>query len=241
MDPFATANIPERGARTGYVSALFKHCVGAIDGTHVQVRVRLYDQSAYRRRKGYTSQNVMMCVDHQCRVRFLLVGWEGSTHESRVLRDARGKGFLIPRGKYVVADAGYGESDTVLTPYRRVRCHLSSWEGPNGERRRPRKPQELFNYMHAQLRNVAERTFGQMKMKWATLQEIPRYSPENKTKTVVACSVLHNMRMATKPVDSEPYPVPSCDPFSPASHGNMRAFRDWIAHQMWARFSVTVL
>ena len=153
----------------------FKHCVGAIDGTHIPVRLRFYDQAAHRCRKGYTSQTVMMCVDHQCRVRFLLAGWEGSAHDSRVLRDARGKGFIIPHGKFVVADAGYGESDTVLTPYRRVRYHLSSWEGPDGLRRRLRTPQELFNYRHAQLRNVVERTFGQMKMKWAVLQEIPRY------------------------------------------------------------------
>ena len=58
----------------------------------------------------------MMCVDHKCRVRFLLARWEGTVHDSRVLRDARGTGFLIPRGKFAVGDAGYGELELVLTP-----------------------------------------------------------------------------------------------------------------------------
>jgi hypothetical protein len=56
---------------------------------------------------------------------YILAGWEGSAHDSRVLNDAiADKGFSIPPGQYYLADAGYSNRDWLLTPYRGVRYHL---------------------------------------------------------------------------------------------------------------------
>jgi hypothetical protein len=44
---------------------------------------------------------------------YCLPGWEGSASDARVYEDARAKDFAIPEGKYYLADAGYGLSDTV--------------------------------------------------------------------------------------------------------------------------------
>ena len=43
---------------------------------------------AYRNRKGFTSQNVLAVVDFDIKFTYLVVGWEGSVHDSQVLRDA---------------------------------------------------------------------------------------------------------------------------------------------------------
>lgn len=35
--------------------------------------------------------------------------------------------FLIPEGKFYLADAGFASCDTLLVPYRGVRYHLAEW------------------------------------------------------------------------------------------------------------------
>lgn len=55
----------------------------------------------------------------------VLAGWEGSAHDGRVLADAQAhQGFDTVAGKYWLGDAGYGNSECVLAPYRGVRYHL---------------------------------------------------------------------------------------------------------------------
>ena len=78
----------QRGLMTTLHYPFFKHCVGAIDGTHVPVVLRMEDQDSHRCRKLKTTQNVMCCVDWDTRVRYVLAGWEGSAHDMRVFKDA---------------------------------------------------------------------------------------------------------------------------------------------------------
>lgn len=57
---------------------------------------------------------------------YLLPGWEGSTHDGRVLQDAisRPNGFKIPKGYYYLCDGGYTNGEGCLTPYRGPLYHL---------------------------------------------------------------------------------------------------------------------
>ncbi|KAL5575249.1 hypothetical protein UlMin_016948 [Ulmus minor] len=57
----------------------------------------------------------------------------------------------------------------------------------DGDRRK-----EMFNYRHASLRNVIERTFGVWKSRFRILRGIPRYPLEKQRNIVIACAVLHN-------------------------------------------------
>ncbi|KAL5548297.1 hypothetical protein UlMin_003528 [Ulmus minor] len=57
----------------------------------------------------------------------------------------------------------------------------------DGDRRK-----EMFNYRHAFLRNVIERTFGVWKNRFRILRGIPRYPLEKQRDIVIACAVLHN-------------------------------------------------
>jgi hypothetical protein len=52
--------------------------------------------------------------------------------------------------------------------------------------------EETFNYAHSSLRNVIERAFGVLKMKWRILLDIPCYRPETQTQIICACFALHN-------------------------------------------------
>ncbi|XP_048423091.1 uncharacterized protein LOC103960769 isoform X1 [Pyrus x bretschneideri] len=65
-----------------------KDCIGAIDGTHIPVSVSGCDVSSYRNRKGVISQNVLAACNFDLEFMYILSGWEGSAHDSRVLNDA---------------------------------------------------------------------------------------------------------------------------------------------------------
>jgi hypothetical protein len=51
-------------------------------------------------RKTYATQNVMACVDFDLWFTYVLAGWEGTTHDALVLRDAfeRENGLRVPQG-----------------------------------------------------------------------------------------------------------------------------------------------
>ncbi|CAN1160537.1 hypothetical protein LINPERPRIM_LOCUS37625 [Linum perenne] len=75
-------------------------CIGALDGTHVKVRVQKNAQVRFRDRKGNTSINVLGVCNPNLEFIYCLSGWEGSAHDGRVLRDAlsRPNGLNIPKG-----------------------------------------------------------------------------------------------------------------------------------------------
>ena len=103
----------------------FDDCIGALDGTHIAVYVLTTEQARYRNRKGTLSQNVLAVCDFNMQFVYVLPGWEGSAHDGRVLSDAQSRhGFTTPKGKYWLGDAGYGNSEFIMSPYRGVRYHL---------------------------------------------------------------------------------------------------------------------
>ncbi|KAH6776950.1 hypothetical protein C2S52_007623 [Perilla frutescens var. hirtella] len=103
---------------------------------------------------------------------YVLPGWEGSAHDSHVLRDAisRPNGFKVPKGCYYLVDAGYTNCEGFLAPYRGHNYHLKDW----GEV--PENPEEYYNMKHAKARNVIERCFGLLKGRWAILRS-PSFFP----------------------------------------------------------------
>ncbi|KAF7840320.1 putative nuclease HARBI1 isoform X1 [Senna tora] len=66
----------------------FKDCVGAIDGTHVRVKVSSKDAPKYRGRKDFPTQNVLVACSFDLRFTYVLCGWEGTASDSRVLKNA---------------------------------------------------------------------------------------------------------------------------------------------------------
>jgi hypothetical protein len=57
----------------------------------------------------------------------MLPRWEGSTADSCIFENAWREDFRIPNGRYYLADAGYGNSDTLMVLYCGVRYHLKEW------------------------------------------------------------------------------------------------------------------
>ncbi|KAH7840933.1 hypothetical protein Vadar_023496 [Vaccinium darrowii] len=66
----------------------FKDCVGALDGTHVAVKVSSVDAPRYRGRKGYPTVNVLAACTFDLRFTYVLPGWEGTASDSRIIKNA---------------------------------------------------------------------------------------------------------------------------------------------------------
>ena len=63
-----------------------QNCVGAIDGTHIDCKPPTESREAYRNRKGLLSQNILAACSFDMKFTYILAGWEGSAHDSRVLQ-----------------------------------------------------------------------------------------------------------------------------------------------------------
>jgi len=140
--------------------------------------------------KGDITQNVLAACGFDMNFVYVLAGWEGSAHDSRVLADARSKGFAAPPGRYYLADAGYSNSALTLVPYRKTRYHLQEHARAS---QKPQNAKELYNLRHSSLRNVIERTFGVFKNRFAILQKQPRmYTIQTQIQLVLALAAVHN-------------------------------------------------
>ncbi|KAL0404507.1 UNVERIFIED_CONTAM: hypothetical protein Sradi_2091500 [Sesamum radiatum] len=150
----------------------FEGCLGALDGTYIDVRVKAQDRARYRTRKGSIAVNVLGVCDRD--MRFI--------YASRMGRYSNGEGFL--------------------SPYRGVRYHLKEWDSGNNT---PQNHQEFFNMKHASARNVIERTFGLLKVRWAILRSPSFYGIDDQNRIIIACCLLHNFireEMSVEPLES---------------------------------------
>ncbi|XLR50687.1 hypothetical protein S83_001359, partial [Arachis hypogaea] len=76
----------------------FKGCLGALDGTHINVTVPNSDKSRYETRKSRISTNVLGVCNRNMNFVYVLSSWEGLASDSRVRRDAitQHNGLKIP-------------------------------------------------------------------------------------------------------------------------------------------------
>ncbi|KAG8386390.1 hypothetical protein BUALT_Bualt03G0143900 [Buddleja alternifolia] len=66
----------------------FKGCLGSLDEMYIDIQTPLHDKPRYRNRKGGISVNVLGVVNREMNFVYMLLGWEGSAADGRVLRDA---------------------------------------------------------------------------------------------------------------------------------------------------------
>ncbi|KAG8490390.1 hypothetical protein CXB51_013698 [Gossypium anomalum] len=182
----------------------FKNCLGALDGTHIKIRVPTVDKPRYRTRKGDIATNMLGVCTPDMQFVYVLPGWEGSVADGRVLRDAisRRHGLKVPHGCYYLVDAGYTNCEGFLAPFRGQRYHLNEWR----QGYQPSTPEEFFNMKHASARNVIERCFGLLKLRWGILRSPSFYPVRVHNRIIIACCLLHNFirtYMSLDPIEEE--------------------------------------
>ncbi|KAG7603805.1 putative harbinger transposase-derived nuclease domain-containing protein [Arabidopsis thaliana] len=111
----------------------FKDCVGAIDDTHIFAMVSQKKTPSFRNRKGDISQNMLAACNFDVEFMYVLSGWEGSAHDSKVLNDAltRNSNRLpVPEedesAEEVVEEVN-DNNDEVLTTQDQQREYANQW------------------------------------------------------------------------------------------------------------------
>ncbi|KAM6587387.1 hypothetical protein CsatA_009992 [Cannabis sativa] len=219
----------------------FKNCLGALDGTYIRVRVPEADKPRYRTRKGEIATNVLGVCSQDMQFIYVLPGWEGSAHDGRVLRDAlaRRNGLRVPNGYYYLVDAGYTNGQGFLAPFRGTRYHLNDWNDGH----LPNTAEEFFNMKHSSARNVIERCFGLLKMRWAILRSPSFYDMNTQRRIISVCCMLHNFirrEMSIDPVENEMNSVQRNHPTTDNNYINSiessdlwTTWRQNLAEEMW--------
>ena len=126
--PRADDPTPSHIADDPAVYPFFKDAIGAINGTHIACAPSAAEREVTCNRKGFHSQNCLVCCNFTLEFMYVLSEWEGSMADASVYHNAHTTNFTIPAGKYYLTDASYPICPQLLVPYRGIRYHLPEWE-----------------------------------------------------------------------------------------------------------------
>jgi hypothetical protein len=75
-------------------------CIGEIDCTHVRVKDPMELAPRYHGRKDYPTQNVLAACTFDLKFTYVLVGWEGTTSDSRIVKSTLTRQYplKVPQG-----------------------------------------------------------------------------------------------------------------------------------------------
>ncbi len=165
-------------------SAAFKNAVGSIDGCQVRIKPPSTDAQCYLNRKLFYSIQLQAVCDHRGKFLDIFVGYPGSVHDSRVLKNSPlfCQKLYPPENFWILGDGGYpciSHPITLITPYREPVTSPT---------------QAQFNHHHSKARSIIERSFGIMKSRWRSiffkaLEVKPNFAPA----VIACCTILHNI------------------------------------------------
>nr|KAJ0190820.1 hypothetical protein LSAT_V11C800421790 [Lactuca sativa] len=93
---------------------------------------------------------------------FVLAGWEGTAHDTRIFNEALQRSdhiFFIFNGWLI--NIMLLMPDIQIPDGANIRYHIPDFRcGHTTAIREPRGPKDKFNYLHSSLRNIIEQTFG---------------------------------------------------------------------------------
>lgn len=169
-------------------------CVGAIDGSHIPIIAPEQYPRDYYNRKGWHSIVLQAVVDGRGVFWDVCVGFPGSVHDARVLKqsylwDLLSNGELMGQtrmtisdcevGHYLIGDPAYPLQNWLLKPF--------------SDTGRLTVEQQTYNYRISSARSVVETAFGRLKGRWRCLLKRNDCKLQLCKKMALACCVLHNI------------------------------------------------
>ena len=193
-----------------YDIAKFPGVIGAIDCTHVQIKVNGEENiERFRNRKGKVTLNIQAICDANMKFTNMVIRWPGSVHDSRIFRtsEIRFKLENDPVNGWLLGDSGYACVSYLMTPLLN-----------------PKTPKERkYNVSHIKTRNIIERTFGAWKKKFNILKIGIQTKIETSINIIGACAVIWNKLKDLDDCASED----NDDPFvSDESFANLREINE---------------
>ena len=185
----------------------FPSCLGFLDGTLIPLAEKpVRDGEDYYSRKGRYGIAAMIVCDDKKRVRYVLAGNPGCSHDARTFSFsllAEDPQRLFATDEYLLADSAYTPSSTIIPAFKRPPgAGLSEM-------------QARFNYRLSNARVRVEHCIGLLKARFQSLRELRvRIRDAEGVKLCVdwirCCCVLHNMLLDDE-ADSEWFDGDSMD------------------------------
>lgn len=96
-------------------------CIHILDGIYINAHIPYKKRTFYQNRKSTLSQNVLAVVTLNLCYYYVLLGWERSAHNSRVLTDkVVNQKFSVLEKKYYLSNTGYCNFDYAMIPYQGI-------------------------------------------------------------------------------------------------------------------------
>ncbi|KAM7431033.1 hypothetical protein ABFA07_018335 [Porites harrisoni] len=187
----------------------FPQCVGAIDGTHIEIVAPDENSADYYNRKGRYSIIMQAVVDHAHRFIDVNIKWPGKVHDARVLvnsslyeRAQTGKLFPPDSSKeiegvqvplLIIGDAAYPLLPWLMKPF------------PDGDLT---PEQATFNAILRRARMIVEVAFGRLKGRFRCLLKRIDTTLKYLPAKIASCVVLHNLCEMREEVFNEEWLIP---------------------------------
>ncbi|VEN48424.1 unnamed protein product [Callosobruchus maculatus] len=172
----------------------FPHCLGSIDGKHINIQAPPRSGSLFYNYKKHFSIVLLGACDADYKFTYVDIGAYGSQSDGGVLRNSvfgqrlENNDINIPRDKclpgtnivmpyFFVGDEAFPLKKYIMRPYPGK--HLSN-------------TQKIFNYRLSRARQVIENTFGIMVSRWRILKRPINAQVENIDNIVKGIVTLHN-------------------------------------------------
>ncbi|XP_060064932.1 putative nuclease HARBI1 [Ylistrum balloti] len=159
----------------------FPGILGALDGTHIQIKAPQQHPQSYINRKNYHSIQLQAVCDSDMNFIHCFAGFPRKCHDARVLRnsDLWEEGLQLCGPNHIIGDAAYPLRRWLMTPFKNT-GHLT-------------QEQRHYNYMHSSNRVVIERAFSLLKGRFRRLQNLDTNTVRTAVNIIMACCVLHNI------------------------------------------------
>lgn len=180
----------------------FPHCIGAMDGKHIDIIPPRDSGSYFYNYKGKHSMVLLAIVD--ANYRFLLVdfGTNGRISDGGVLQNTYfykklvEKRLCIPQPDNVtenfknvpyvfVADDAFPLTTEIMKPYRQASLDSAK--------------KEVFNYRISRARHIVENVFGILASRFRIFHTAINVDPQKVEKIVMAACALHNFLIDRQP------------------------------------------
>ncbi|XP_046387259.1 putative nuclease HARBI1 [Ischnura elegans] len=180
--------LPRVGTRKFREAHGIKGIIGCIDCTQIAIVRPHIREEAYFNYKGFHSLNVQAVSSDDLVILSLNTRFPGTIHDSFIWRQSAIRQEMVGlwdngnKDSMLLGDSGYPLEPWLMTPI------LDAAEGSSEAR---------YTRAHSQTRNCVERMFGVLKNTFRCLlrHRVLHYQPPVVSAIIVACAVLHNMRI----------------------------------------------
>lgn len=181
----------------------FPHCIGAIDGKHVVIKAPSNSGSLYFNYNGRFSVVLMALVDAAYKFIAIDVGSYGRNSDGGIFSNSSlgkataTKQLHIPDHEPLSSDSSLGPMPYVIVGDEALPLMENLTRPYPSGKKVIAQDQRIFHYRLSRVHRIVENACWLLSSCWRVFHAVLALKPENVTKVVLACCVLHNFLQST--------------------------------------------